>query len=117
MGLMIKWVSCGAVVVLMFVSSGCARYERKPLNADVVERELTAPGADAIRVAASKLRHPMLEPMPIDLSKGLSPEEAGLVAVIVNPQLRAQRDQRGIAAAQLIQAGLLPNPQLTGGVD
>jgi hypothetical protein len=35
------------------------------------------------------------------------------MAVIVNPRLRAIRDQRGLASAQLLQAGILPNPQLS----
>jgi outer membrane protein TolC len=47
----------------------------------------------------------------MDPSKPLSPEEAAILAVLINPALRAQRDRIGISSAQLIQAGLLPNPQ------
>jgi len=39
------------------------------------------------------------------------------MVVIVSPQLRALRDQRGVAEAQVVQAGLLPNPQLALEVD
>jgi outer membrane protein TolC len=48
---------------------------------------------------------------------GLSPEEAAILAVVVNPTLRSVRDQRGMATAQLLQAGILPNPQLSWSLD
>src|SRR5207253_3181968 len=41
------------------------------------------------------------------------PDEAAILAVLANPKLRSVRDQRGIAAAQLLQVGILPNPQLS----
>src|SRR5439155_14424737 len=89
----------------------------RPLSRDAVETALTPPAESAIRVAAERLHQPILQPVSIDLARGLSPEEAAVLAVIVNPELRAERDQRGIAAAQLLQAGLLPNPTLTAGLD
>jgi len=82
-----------------------------------VRQALATPDAKSLRTAASELKHPILHPVEVDLSRGLSPDEAAVVAVIVNPQLRAERAQRGVAAAQLLQAGLLPNPQLVGGLD
>jgi outer membrane protein TolC len=36
-----------------------------------------------------------------------------MIAVVNNPDLRAARDQMGVARAQAFAAGLLPNPQLT----
>ena len=36
--------------------------------------------------------------------------------MIANPKLRAIRDQRKLAAAQLLQAGILPNPQFSYGL-
>jgi outer membrane protein TolC len=35
--------------------------------------------------------------------------------VLANPSLRAVRDERGLAASQLLQAGILPNPQVSFG--
>jgi len=55
--------------------------------------------------------------MVLDPSQAISPDEAAVLAVIINPELRAERQQRAVASAQLLQAGLLPNPQLTGGMD
>jgi outer membrane protein TolC len=39
------------------------------------------------------------------------------MAVIASPSLRALRDQRGVAQAQVLQAGILPNPQLGYSLD
>lgn len=39
------------------------------------------------------------------------------MAVLLNPILRAERDRRGLAVAQIVQAGVLPNPQIIGGQD
>ena len=45
-----------------------------------------------------------------DLRSGIGADEAATIAVYANPALRAIRNRRGLAAAQLIQAGILPNP-------
>lgn len=84
-----------------------------PLNSTAVEDALKPPDMKTIRVKTGSIRHPILRPVRIDLNDGLSPDEAAVMAVIVNPALRAVRDRRGIAEAQLIQAGILPNPQVS----
>src|SRR4051812_20981889 len=97
---------------------GCAHYDAKPLTRDAVEQQLAASSdPSALRVATASLNHPILKPLEVDPARGLSPEEAAVVAVIANPELRAERAKRGVAAAQLLQAGLLPNPQLTAGLE
>jgi outer membrane protein TolC len=97
--------------------SGCAHYEAKPLTPAAVEQALSAPDSQALRVEAARLQHPALQSLQINPTRGFTPEEAAVVAVLANPDLRAQRDQRGLAAAQLLRAGLLPNPTLVGGID
>jgi outer membrane protein TolC len=104
-------------MVLVIVGAGCAEYEAKPLSPKTVGQRLTPPDAEALRVAASELRNPLLKPLPIDLSQPLSPDEAGVLAVLVSPDVRAERSARGVAAAQLLQAGILPNPTLNWGLD
>src|ERR1700694_2938008 len=42
----------------------------------------------------------------------LTVSEVAVLAVQNNPDLRAVRQQHGVAQAQLLQAGLLPNPQV-----
>ena len=66
-----------------------------------------------IRIAAQEIHHPILKPLDFDDRDGLSPDEAAVLAVLANPGLRAVRDQRAIAAGQVLQAGILPNPRLT----
>ncbi|HEY3452751.1 MAG TPA: TolC family protein [Myxococcales bacterium] len=45
---------------------------------------------------------------------GLSPDVAAVMALDRNPRLRAIRAERGIARAEIISAGILPNPRLDG---
>ena len=66
----------------------------------------------AVRIPASRLPRTTLEPLSIDLRKGIGPDEAATIALYSNPALRAIRDRRGLAVAQLIQAGVLPNVQV-----
>lgn len=88
-----------------------------PLDHATVAAKLTPPTMEAVRLQAKQIRHPILKPLDFDIGNGLSPDEAAVLAVIANPKLRSIRDQRGIAAAQLLQAGILPNPQFSYGLD
>jgi len=78
-----------------------------------VERQLQTPDIAQLTAQAAEIEHPLLKPIAFDLQDGLSPDEAAVVAVLRNPQLLAIRDQHGIANAQLLQAGLLPDPQIS----
>ena len=100
-----------AVTILI---AGCAHYDGRPdaLSAANVDAALRGPSLDRIKVAAATIAHPLLTPLVIDGRDGYSPDELALMAVIANPPLRALRDQRGIVQAQVVQAGILPNPQL-----
>src|SRR5207244_10735284 len=53
----------------------------------------------------------------IDFRGGIGPDEAATIALYANPALRSIRDRRGLATAQLIQAGILPNPVISYGRD
>lgn len=86
-----------------------------PLSSSAVQRGLAPPDPDQIRVAAQSIKHPLLKPVVFDDRQGLTPDQAAILAVLANPSLRAVRDQRQVAAAQLLQAGILPNPQVTFG--
>ena len=93
--------------------SSCAAYHPLPLDQKAEEMALKAPDLKALEVEASKIRHPLLRPVEFDLSDGISPDEAALLAVVANPKLRAVRVEKRIVSAQLLQAGLLPNPQIS----
>ena len=96
---------------------GCQSYEPQPLTATSIDDRLRAPPANVLRARAADFHHPLLPPVTLHPDDGLTPDEAAVVAVLVNPTLRATRNQRGTAAAALLQAGLLPNPQLNFGSD
>lgn len=98
------------------ITSGCATYRPMPLAQDAgTTAVLTLPPADVERLmAAANSRGGGIL---IDLSDGVSPDEAAVVAVVASPSLRAERSKLDVASAQLVQAGLLPNPQITASVD
>jgi len=70
-------------------------------------------GESAIRLETIPAISGTQRAITIDPRKGIGPDEAAVVAVVMNPSLKAGRDKAGLAAAQLIQAGVLPNPQVT----
>lgn len=102
-------------VLLAVLLAGCARYKPMPLSPSAVEHGLAAPDPDQLQVSAKSIKHPLLKPVAFDDRQGLTPDQAAILAVLANPSLRAVRDERGLAASQLLQAGILPNPQVTFG--
>lgn len=92
----------------------CTTYQPVPLEPPG-QLALADPSTAQLRVAAASLDPPYLEPLDLDLDDGLTPDEAAVLAVLANPDLEAVRAQRGLARAQLLAAGVLPNPQLTVG--
>ncbi len=97
--------------------AGCATYKAQPITPAAVETALKAPDFAAVRVAAGAVKNPLLTPLALDPRKDFTPDELAVVAVVVSPRLRALRDQRGVAGSQVVQAGLLPNPQLSYSLD
>jgi outer membrane protein, heavy metal efflux system len=93
--------------------SSCVTYHSRPLTSSAVEKALTVPSGELLQREALRLNHPILRPIELDPHQPLSPDAAAVLAVLINPVLRADRDRAGVSAAQLIVAGLLPNPQLT----
>lgn len=104
-------------ILFLGFAQACAIYKPMPLDHSTVAAKLAPPSMEAVRVQAKEIRHPILKPLDFDLRNGLSPDAAAILAVLTNPKLRSVRDQRGIAAAQLLQAGILPNPQFSYKLD
>lgn len=96
--------------------TGCAVYRPAPL-AGAEDAVLTPPSRAALAAAALRLNHPRLRPVTIDFSRPLTPEALGVIAVLANPDLKAARAKARVTEAQAFSAGLLPDPQLSGGID
>ncbi len=107
------------LAVALGLLAGCAQpgTPSAALTPVTVEAALQPPSLASIKISAAQLAHPLLPPLVIDGRDGFSPDEIAVMVVIVSPQLRALRDQRGVAQAQVLQAGILPNPQLGYSLD
>ena len=102
-----------ALAVGALTLGGCVSYHPAPLPDAAALAAPPAPDLERLKVEAAELQHPRLQPVRVDLSDGLSPDEAAVLAVLANPDLIAVRATHGEAAAQLVAAGLLPEPTLT----
>jgi cobalt-zinc-cadmium efflux system outer membrane protein len=92
--------------IVALTLAGCATYHAEPLPDDPgLLRDLTM-----ARIAGAGVES-------IDLQDGVNPDEAAVLAVLNDPDLRAARAKAGVADAQLFAAGLFPDPQLTAGYD
>jgi len=83
-----------ATVVLLY---GCQSYAPLPLNRQ------------------ARLAEHLSNLEFASLPRPLSIDAVSLLAIGNNPDLKAARAERGIAAAQVLQAGILPNPSLGAG--
>lgn len=97
--------------ILALMLGGCATYHSEPLPAGP-DLARTA----VLEVSPGKLRIPGLKPHPFNASRGLDVTDVVTLAVLNNPQLKASRLQAGVARAQLLEAGLLPDPLLSANV-
>jgi outer membrane protein TolC len=100
-------------VIVLAGLGGCAHYEAEPLNT----RPSLLEQVPHLVVQAQQMPLPDLAGYPFNPDDGLDMGEVAILAVVNNPDLKAARDERRIARAQLLAAGILPNPQFTGGLD
>jgi len=98
------------VLVLNLILGGCARYQSfplpggSPLVANVARLDTELPrGSSGIH--------------PVNLADGLDLDEIAVLAAVNDPDLRARRAALGIAQAQVLAAGLFPDPQISAGWD
>lgn len=105
------------LTVFAALTAGCATYKPAPLDQKQIDAALAQPAWQSLRIASTNFHHPLLKHVVLDERDGISPDEAAIIAVISNPQLRAARNERGLAAAQIVSAGILPNPSLDASLD
>ena len=99
-------------IFLLFLG-GCVVYHPKPLDLQArLPMEIPR-----LSVDPATLHLPHLAPHTFDPQDGLDSTEVAILAVVNNPGLRAARDAVGVARAQAFAAGLLPDPQLSAGLD
>jgi len=75
---------------------------------------LDLPAGDGLAGSLATLRHEPGQPASGQPGMPLSLGDLALLVVRNNPDLRAARAQAGVAQAQLLEAGILPNPTVTG---
>ncbi|MGH8461210.1 MAG: TolC family protein [Stenotrophobium sp.] len=103
--------------LLALTLCACASYQPQPLDGSDVAQALQSPDRGALSRAAADLHQPRLAPVTLDFSNPLTPDELAVIAVLANPDLKALRAQQDVAQAQVFAAGLLPDPQLSLGLD
>ena len=104
-----------SAAALAFSLAACATYRPDPLGPGTAA--LTPPVKSVLAQQTAAIDRPYLKPAPVDLGKPLDFNAVALVAVVANPDLRAQRVRAGVAEAQVFDARLLPDPALTFGFD
>src|SRR5579864_4397267 len=77
------------LVMLGTILSGCAHYQASPLRPPVAV--LGSPDLSLISADAQIIDRPYLTPEMIDLSKPLNPNALGILAVLLNPDLKELR--------------------------
>lgn len=94
-GRVVRWCCVGGAV--SFALTACATYQSVPLDTHV-----------HLKHKLSELAH-----AGVRIDQPLSVYDVAVLAVENNPDLIATRTQRGVARAQVLQAGLLPNPSIS----
>ena len=104
-----------AAWVVLAMCPACAGYQADPLVPAAELRKLILRGETAVsREPPPSLVGSTWFPITedIDLGDGLTLQEANALSLFYAPALVAARTRHRVAAAQLLSAGLLPNPEL-----
>jgi outer membrane protein TolC len=88
----------GAAIASLGLLGACATYSPLPLN----------------RNAALAVRIEPADPQSRPSARRLTLDDITMLALRNNPDLVAARQQRGVAQAQVLSAGILPNPVVSG---
>jgi cobalt-zinc-cadmium efflux system outer membrane protein len=99
------------------ILAGCAVYHPNPLDRGQLDAALAPPDNMTLALEAERLRHPRIPPIVLDFSKPLTGKEFAVIAVWANPDLKTLRAEEGAVRAQVFRAGLLPDPQISAGLD
>lgn len=106
--------SRGAPFVALLLCA-CAHYSPRPLPHG--DAALTLSNPEILSVEAQRISRPFLRPQAIDLNQPLTPNALAVIAVLRNPDLKAQRAKIGVTDAQAFAARLLPDPTFQANFD
>lgn len=90
--------------------AGCATYEPLQLS----DHARLASGIEQLKLTLPAVE-PGQAPVTLDPKQPLTPQQVGLLAVLNDPELAAQRGKLEGAKADLLSARLLPNPSVSLG--
>jgi outer membrane protein TolC len=103
------------IVTLSFLQAGCAQYHADPLSAASAAPEALADTPFVRDYGAARSGGAPF--FLIDLSQPLTDAAVASLAVMANPDLKAQRARAGVNDAQVYEAGLMPDPTISLGLD
>ncbi|CAN5242380.1 TolC family protein [soil metagenome] len=101
-----------ALVLTASLLGGCAHYAPDPLPVTLEAAPL--PSGPIFVRNYTEARD---APLAIDLAAPLSEAAIASLAVVANPDLKAQRTRAGVSDAQVFAAGLMPDPTISLGID
>ena len=102
-------LAAGTLAVL----GGCARYQPRPLD----DSSPLVAQPNSLQVTVGTLQDGSPGTCQVNPGDGLDLTEIGILAVINNLDLKQRRVQMQVAGAQAFAAGLLPDPQISAGLD
>lgn len=109
--------SAAAALATPLLAVACASLHPRPLPPVTAPPPRPLLESPRLKVRAEELKHQALAPVRVDLSDGLDPDEAAVLAVLLDPDLVAARSEHNVGRAQLIDAGILPNPVFSVALD
>jgi cobalt-zinc-cadmium efflux system outer membrane protein len=101
-----RWSAMLAILIFL---GACATYEAQPLP-EQPDLETQVP---RLKIDVQQLPLPVLRSHPFNPENGLDMTEVAILAVINNPELKARRRHAEVGRAQLFDAHLLPDPQIS----
>jgi hypothetical protein len=109
-----SWIISVAALSTLALFVGCASYQPRPLESRsplVLDLQSLRAGIKAVQDSG------IAGGYDINFADGFDLTEIGILAVINNPDLIKQRAKWQVAGAQAFAAGLLPDPQISAGLD
>lgn len=103
-------------VAVAFALASCARVPREAGFGDVKTLAEARAGAEVIWDRGGPEGERLRETVRAKLAEELTPESAAQIALLNNRRLQSVYQQLGLSQAEVVEAGLLPNPVLDASV-